>query len=224
MATRNKATVLEVLTEIADLRGESSVNTDADRIRAVTKAEYQIAVRKMFAWLRVSGATTTGDGDNEYEIGSATYPMREKGLFEVYVGGTEESDRYDVISYEEYLSRYNANNADRIAYEYYSAADDKYYVYINPAPETGDTITYSYYYLPPKRTAITDSVVCGNIDALVRLATAYLYENEEEYQRADELKAEAEQIIVEVVGVDNSPNVNQLRTVSAIEGKGIGSY
>jgi hypothetical protein len=221
-------TVANILQDVADLRGESSVNTDADRIRAVSKAERNIAGRRLFKWLLRQNISLTGDGTNAYTIGDATYPMREKGLTEVFVGGTAESNRYQVVDFTVYKNLYNQNNAARIAYEYFDQANDLYKVHINPAPATGTAIYYSYFYTPPKRTLTTDKVVCPNLEAITTLALAYIYENEDEGDYADTKKQEAEQMISELIALDNMPGVNQLYSMGAIENStsthGIGTY
>lgn len=217
-------TISNILQDLSDMRGESTTNTDANRIRAVSRAERDIANRKLFGVHRLKQQTTTGDGTNTYTIGSATYPMREKGLFELYVGGLLDSQKYDVIDYINYLSRYNSNNADRVAYEYWDDANSVWKVYINPAPESGVTIYYSYFYTPPRKTSTSDVVVCPNMDALRRLSLSYIYENEDEPELADKYLSQAEQIIREIMGLDDVPEVNNIKTVGAIEGKGIGTY
>lgn len=224
----NRETIASVLQEIADMRGESSVNTDTDRIRSVSKAERNIAGRKLFKWLLKRNATTTGDGSNDYAIGDTTFVAREKGLTEVFVDGTGEANRYSLVTFDEYQATINSNAAARIVYEWYDQANDLYKMHINPAPETGVTITYSYYYMPAKKTSSSDYVYCPNIEALILLAAAYIYENEEEDDKAEISKNEAEQIISELIGLDNSPAVNQLNQMRAIENStsshGFGTY
>lgn len=221
-------TVSNILQDVSDLRGETTVNTDADRIRAVSRAERSIAKRKMFVEHLRRLVSDTGDGTNDYEIGDATYPMRKKGLSEVFVGGTGEENRYQVVDYFVYQNLYNNNNAERMAYEWYDQANDLFKVHINPAPETGEAIYYSYYYTPPKRTATSDVVICPDMEALARLTAAYIYEGEEEDEKAILLKREAENIIGELLGLENMPAQNQLKAMGSITNqitpRGLGSY
>jgi len=229
MATLQSDTVQNVLQIVSDLRGETSTNTDAVRIRAVSRAERDFALRHFFRTHLLIDQTTTGDGSNSnFTIGSTAYPMRFKGLAELYVGGTTSDKRYDLVDAPTFRTRYNANNADLIAYEWYDAANDAWKVKINPTPENGVTITYSYYWEPPKRTATSDVVVCPNMDILARLAMAYIYEGEDEPQKAQDNFALAEQLIDEVLGQETSPAIGTRIAMDAIENdgkpRGLGTY
>lgn len=223
MATLMATTVANILEIISDLRGESSTNTDAVRIRAVSKAEQEVAKRAKFDEHLVMDVAVTGTATNAYTIGSTLYPMRKGGLDSVYVGGTLNTDKYTLISQEEFRERYNSNNSAKIAYEYYDTANDLWKVYINPAPDTGAAIKYSYYYLPATRTATTDSVISPNREVIARLALAYILEGEEEYDLADAYKNESEQMISELIGLENEAPKGSTRTFSTPY-KGFGTY
>lgn len=228
MSTLYKSTVSAVLQIVSDLRGESSTNTDASRIRSVSRAEQDLAKRKPWKLFLLPDQTQTANGtDTSFTIGSATYPMREKGLSEVFVGGTTEDKRYEIVDFFRYKVLYNQNNSARICYEWYDVANDLFKVRINPTPANGDVITYSYFWVPPTRTATSDAVISPNLDILARLALAYTYEGEDEDKYQDELMI-AEKLIDEEFGKSNSPAVNQLQKfdsiTNAIRPRGIGSY
>lgn len=230
MATLTKDTVENVLQIVSDLRGEASTNTDASRIRAVSRAERDFAKRRFWRTHLIKDQSIgTGDGSTaDFTIGSSTYPFRMKGLMEVFVGGTTEDKRYEITDFANYKQRYNANNSDRIAYEFFDVANDLWKVHINPTPSTGDAITASWYFEPPKRTATTDYVICPNMDIIARLALAYIYENEEETEKQQTQLQIAEQLINEYEGIEQAPNQNQLYSVSTITDplghRGIGTY
>lgn len=226
MATLQQDTVLNVLQIISDLRGESSTNSNANRIRAISRAERDFAKRRLWSFFRLNDQTVAGTGANSYTIGSNTFPMRVKGLAQVFVGGTTEDKRYQLVDQNQYRFLYNQNNSTRMAYEWYDVANDAFKVYINTAPAATDTIYFDYYWQPPKRTTTTDVVVCPNMDIVVRLALAYLYEGEDEEKYAEELQ-QAEQIINEYEGHDDSPNRNMTVTFGLPSDqvrKGIGTY
>jgi hypothetical protein len=223
MATLMATTVSDILQQITDLRGESSLNTDAVRIRAVTRAEQEVASRKLFQEHLLLDQTVASTGVNAYTIGSATYPMRKKGLHSVYVGDTLSSSQHKVISHEDFRTFYNQSNSAKVAYEYYDAANDLWKMYISPTPENGVTITYSYYFLPPTRTLTTDLVISPNADIVARLALAYILEGEEEYDLADSYKNESEQMISELIGLDQQPNSGGVNTFRSVY-RGLGTY
>lgn len=228
MATLNKGLVSDILQMISDYRGESSVNSDANRVRAISRQEQSIAKRRFWNFYLLPNQTVAGSGVNDYAVGSATYPMRQKGLSEVFVGSTIESNRYQIVDYYKYKNLYNRNNADKIVYTWYDAANDLWKMHINPAPTASDTITYSFYWIPPTRTASTDPVTFIDDEALARLALSEIYEGEEEDDKAIAQKSLAEQIIEEAIGVENAPSVNQTYSFGAIENsvknQGFGSY
>lgn len=224
-------TVQTILQIISDLRGESSTNTDASRIRAVSRANQDFARRKFWKFYLLADQTMAGTGVANYTVGSATNPMRYKGLTELFVSSdasTEESERYEIVDFNRYKNLVNRNANYRCAYEWYDATNDLWKVHINPVPEATDTITYSFYWEPPVLTATTEDVVCPNPKIVALLASADIHQGEDEGDLADDEKNEAEQLIGEVVGLDNSPAVNQLYSVGAIENSirsaGIGTY
>ena len=228
MATRTTDTVENILQTISDLRGESTTNTDADRIRAVSRAYELYNRRRLWLVHRRSDQTLTGDGTNDYTVGTATYPMRHKGVAEVFVDGTTEDKRHSLVDYFTFKNLYNRNNATKLVYEWYDQENDDWKVHINPAPESGAVITYSYFYFPPKITATTDTLVCGDMDIIVNYAMSYIYKSEEEDDLALVAKNEAEQAMLEQEGLENMPGRGQLYAQSSIENQvsahGIGTY
>jgi hypothetical protein len=226
--TLYKATVADILEMVSDYRGESTTDTSARRVRAVSRSEQSIARRLLWQLFILPNQTTTGSGVNSYTLGSATNPARLKGLSEVFVDGTLESNRYDVVDYHQFKKLYNENNSSRMVYQWYDSVNDLWKMYINPAPESGVTITYSYFWLPPERTSTTDSVYCVNLEALARDACGELLMSEDERDEGREEKALAEQIINEEMGWENTPHVNQHYAmgsyVSADKPRSIGNY
>ncbi len=100
MASQTQGTVNDVLQIISDLRGESAVNTNADRIRAVSRAYRDFALRNLWRVYLLRNQTTTGAGSADVTIGSATFPMRTKGLAELFIGsGTTEDKRYMILDF-----------------------------------------------------------------------------------------------------------------------------
>lgn len=234
MATNLQPTVNDVLQIISDLRGESSTNTDAIRIRTVSRANQDFAKRMFWRFYLMKDQTQVGDATNDYTVGSATYPMRMKGLTEVFVAKTSstyktfESDRYYLVDFNVYKVLYNANNSYRMVYEWFDTANDLWKMHINPAPTADETITYSFYWEPPAKTATTDEIICPDIKILALLALAEIYEGEDEGDKAKEKKNEAEQLILECISKENAPAVNQIYTINPIESgtsdKGVGTY
>lgn len=228
MATLTADTVENVCQIISDLRGESSTNTDASRIRAVSRAERDYARRRFWRTHYLKNQTMSGDGGADYTIGSSTFPMRMKGLAEVFVGGTTEDKRYQIVDFNAFKNLYNRNNATQVVYEWYDATNDLWKVRINPVVPSGTTITYSYFWEPPKRTLTTDLVVCPNIKIIGLLALADIYDGEDESESADAKKQEAEQLIAELTGLENAPAQNQLIQIqpieSQIQSRGLGTY
>ena len=234
MASNLQLAVSEILEIISDLRGESSVNSDASRIRAVSRANQDFARRRFWRFYLLVDQTMVGDATKNYTIGSTTYPMRMKGLTEVFVAKTSdtdkttEADRYSVVDFNTYKNLFNQNNSAQIAYEWFDAANDLWKMHINPAPAATDTITYSFYWEPPEKTATTDEAICPDIEILARLALGQIYEGEDEQDLADKTKNIAEQMIADYIGKDNAPAVNQIYTMDAIENStsthGIGNY
>lgn len=226
MATLSKYLVSDILQIISDLRGESAVNTDTDRIRAVSRAEQDLA-RRMFFRIHLIKDQSIGTGDGStstFTIGTSTYPMRSKGLMEIFVGGTTEDKRREVVDFAQYKEIYNSNGNANIAYEYYDQANDLWKVKINPVPANGDAITGSWYYIPPTRTATSDGVVSNDPYIIAYLALADIYHGEDELQAEQLARQEAENRIGEMMGSENVPAVNQTYQMQPATRKGIGTY
>lgn len=234
MASNLRLTVEEVLELMSDLRGESSTNTDAVRIRAVSRANQDFARRKFWSFYLLPAQTQVGDATNNYTIGDATNPYRLKGLAELFVGATADTyktyeyERHTIVSPNKFKNLYNQNNAARLVYEWFDSANDNWKIHINPAPAATDTITYSFYWEPPELTATSDEIVCPDIRILALLALADIYAGEDEADLALDSKQEAEQLISEQFSIDNAPHVNQLYQMYATESSpntnGIGNY
>ena len=234
MSTNIALTVEDILEIVSDLRGESSTNTDAVRIRAVSRANQDFARRAFWRFYRLDSATQVGDATRDYTIGDATNPYRPKGLCELFVATTGddhttyEFERHAIVDVNKYKNLFNQNNAAKLVYEWFDAANDAWKVKINPAPAATETITYSYYWDPPEKTATTDEVICPQPKILALLTLAEIYEGEDEGDLASEKKYEAEQRITECISVENAPAVNQLYTMPPTESTsykhGIGNY
>jgi len=224
MATRSAETITNILQRVSDLRGETSINTDAVRIRFVSESEAEFARRKIWLLHLLRNQTITGDATNSYTIGSVAYPMRLKGLSEVFVGGQTEDKRVQVVDYFNYQNLYNQNNSSKLAYEYYDQANDVYKVYINPVPANTDTIYYSYFYMPAKKTLVTEQVVCPNMEYIIKMTMAYIAYSEDEDDKAFNLKKEAEQILGEIEGLETMPAVNQIKSWGTVQDRGMGGY
>lgn len=228
MATNVKILVSDILQLISDLRGETAVNTDSKRIRAVSNGERDYARRRMWRIHRLPNQTMSGNGTNALTIGSATFPMRNKGLIELFVGGTTESSRILVLDYNRYKVEYNKNASARIAYEWYDVVNDVWKLFINPAPAVSDTVTYTYFWEPPVKSNTTDYVYCTNPYIVARLALADIYESEDELDKQTEELQLAETLIDEEVGDEDTPAENQTYAMQPIESsvrpRGMGSY
>lgn len=231
MATATADTISNVLQIVSDLRGESTVNTDARRVRAVSRAEVSFARRKLWDYFHRKNQTMSGDGTNDYTIGDSTYLYQEKGLSELFVssdGGTTEDKRYAIVDFHRYKNIYNNNNATKIAYEWYDSANDLWKIHINPAPSASDTITYSYYWQPAKKTSSSSTVYCPDMNILAYLTSADIYTGEDEPELAQDALQFAENIIQEIFGKSNTPHVNQTYAMTSITNsisfRGIGTY
>lgn len=228
MATTHSDTISGVLQIVADLRGETSVNTNANRVRAVSRAERDFARRKKWDFFHLKNQTASGTGASAYTIGTATYNYLEHGLSELFVGDIIEENRFDIVDYHRYKLLYNNNPSSKLVYEYYDAANELWKIYLNPAPSASETITYSHYWIPAKKTNATDVVHCPDMRILAHLALADIYSGEDEDDKSIDSKNMAEQLINEVLGASNSPNVNQLYSFSSIVNargtRGLGSY
>ena len=228
MSTLTKTTVADILEMISDWRGESSTDTSASRIRAISRAEQDFAGRRRWRTHRLPDQTITAAGTSTETIGSSTYPMRTKGLSEFFVGGTLESDRYSIVDFNNFKNLYNQNSTTPMVYEYYDVVNDAWKVKINPTPDAGETITYSYYWQPPERTSTTDYVVCDNPLIIAHLALADIYGGEEEFEKQQLERNTAEEMIGEMEGDEDNPADNQRYEMSSIVNqtmpRGVGSY
>lgn len=231
MATQTADTISNVLQIVSDWRGESTTNTDANRVRAVSRSERAFARRKLWDYFHLKNATQSGDGTNDYTIGDTTNNYMEKGLSELFVssdGSTTEDKRYSIVDYHRYKNIYNNNNASKIVYEWYDSANDLWKIHVSPAPAATDTLTYSHYWVPAKKTSSSETVYCPDMNILARLALADIYQGEDEQDLALEELQKAEQIISEIFGIQNSPNVNQLYSMTSITNstrfRGLGTY
>lgn len=223
--------VSDVLQIISDLRGETSVDTSASRIRAVSRGERDFAKRRFYRMHLVKDQSIgTGDGSTaDFTVGSATYPMRMKGVAEVFVGGlNSESYRRQVVDFASYKNQIAGNASANIAYEYFDQANRVWKVRINPAPVASDPVYASWYYSPPVRTLTTEYVLVEDIYIPVYLALADIYHGEDELQLEQLARQEAEGRIAELDGIEEAPAVNQIYTMPAIENsirnRGIGTY
>jgi hypothetical protein len=228
MATKTATLVSDICQIISDLRGETSANTSASRIRAISRAEQDFAKRKLWRVFYIKDQATTATSGNDYAVGSTTYPMRNKGLAEVFVDGTTEDKRHAIVDFNVFKRIYNSNSATKLVYEWYDAANDLWKMHISPAPDAGVTITHSYFWEPPTRTTTTDKVICPNPMIIVKLAMADIAESEDDPDTATEMRQMAEQFIQELSATEVMPAVNQQYGFSAIENsvvnRGIGSY
>lgn len=223
--------VSDILQIISDLRGESSVNTSTSRIRAVSRAERDFAKRRFYRIHLVKDQSIgTGDGTTQdFTVGSATYPMRMKGVMEVFVGGlNSEAYRRPIVDFGAYKNIIANNASEYCAYEYYDQANRLWKVKINGAPGSGDAIYASWFYMPPTRTLTSEYVLVPDAFIVAYLALADIYHGEDELQLEQLARQEAEARIGEITGIEEAPAVNQIYTVDPIESsvrrKGIGTY
>lgn len=224
MATYTKTLVSTILQNISDLRGESATNTEARRIRAVSRAYRDFIDRKFWRFCLLADQSTVGDGTANYSIGSTTFPMRPHGLTDVRVGGTGESYRYHIVDIDTYRVEVSKDSDRYLCYEWFDATNDLWKVHLNATPAATSTIYYSYYWTAPTLTATTDYVTCPNPLIIARLAMSDIYEGEDEIEKAMESKRDAEQMIGEQWAIDNSPAVNQVIVQGNINDEGIGTY
>lgn len=228
MATLYTLTVSDILQIVSDKRGED-LNTDASRVRSCSRAEQDLALRKYWRLFLLIDQTLTGDGTTQsFTVGSVSYPMRDKGLSEVFVGGTTEDKRYRLIDHTEYKNAVARNSSDRVVFQWFDAVNDLWKMKINPIPANGDTIYYSYFWYPPVRSSSSSSIVTVNKQALAYLTLADIYESEEEPQLSLDSINKAEAIIGTMEGIEEAPAIGQIYTMgtqeNAIRSRGIGSY
>lgn len=230
MPTTINSTVSDICQIISDLRGESSTNTTASRIRAVSRANKDFAGRRLWHfYLLKDQSAGTGDGTTStFTVGSSAYPMRQRGLSEVFVGGTSEGNRFQVVDFFVFKNLVNATPSVKVAYLWYDAANDLWKMTLSTAPSTGDAVTYSYFWEPDDVSLTTDLVICPSPDAIARLAIAEIYQAEDEDAKRNDNLQLAENIIDELIGTDTEPAINQLYAMSAIENqarrRGLGTY
>lgn len=224
MASNLHYTVSDICQLISDLRGESTLNTDASRIRFVSKADQDFSRRKFWNFYLLADQSMAGNGTGIYTIGDATHPMRPKGLTDFRVGGTSESYRYSIVNMQTYRDRVSSSSTAYVCHEWFDAANDVWKVTVNASPAASETIYYSYYWTPPTHTASSDVVISPNPYIQAKLALAEIYFAEGEYDLADGLRNEVEQLIADEMGVDNAPAVNQLIAMPIYGASGIGSY
>lgn len=231
MATQTADTISNVLQIVSDWRGESTIKTDANRVRAVSRSERAFARRKLWDYFHLKNKTQSGDGGNDYTIGDSTNHYMEKGLSELFVstdGSTTEDKRYSIVDYHRYKNIYNNNTSTKMVYEWYDSANDLWKIHINPAPAADETLTYSHFWVPAKKDSSSDTVYCPDMNILAHLSLAEIYQGEDEIDSSLDEKQAAEQIISEIFGIQNSPNVNQLYSMTsitnAISFRGIGTY
>jgi hypothetical protein len=224
MATLLNILVSDVLELVSDLRGESSTNTDAVRIRAVSRANQTIAKKRHWKFYRKE-LTVSADGTNQdYTIGSTTYNTRPGGLSEVYVGGTTESYKYQIVSFEDYKYIMTQDDTSQICYEWYDIANDLWKVHLSQIPDNATVIYYTFYWLPPKRTLTTEYVMSPDLDIVARYALAYIFQGEDEDQYQTELQM-AEAMLSKYEQDDDSPNVGQTITFGVPSSTdGLGTY
>lgn len=226
--SQTKTLVSDICEVISDWRGESATDTSASRIRAVSRAAHDFAVEKLWRTHRLIDQTISSGGTGIETIGSTTYPMRTKGLTELFVGGTTEDKRYAIVDFNKFKSLYNANNNYQMCYEYFDPVLDLWKVKINPTPAAAVTITYTYYFVQPELTLATEYVICDNASIVAHLALADIYGQEEEFEKQALEEQKAQREINRLTGYDDMPAINQLYTMSSAENqrgdRGIGSY
>lgn len=226
--SQTKVPISDICQMISDWRGESSTDTSAGRIRAISRAEQDFAGRKRWRTHRLPDQTITASGSSTETIGSTNFPMRTKGLAEVFVGGITESCRYTIVDYNNFKNLVNQNSTARIVYEYYDATNDAWKIVFNPVPTAGQTIYYTYFWQPADKTSADEYVYCDNPLLIGHLALADIYGQEEEFEKQQLEQRVAEQMIGEMEGDEEEPADNQTYQMSSIENmsrpRGYGSY
>lgn len=223
MTTQYRYLASDICQIISDLRGEATINTDASRLRAIDRAAGDFSTRRYWKIYRLPLQSMSGTGVNSYTIGSTTYPMRLKGLTEVFVGGTTEDCRYQLVDEVKFRELYNCNNSEKLAYEWYDAASDDWKVYISPAPSASDTIYYTYYWQAPAVTSTNSLVFTPDPDIIARRALAYIYEGEDEDKFQIQFQL-SEQMASEWDEKEDIPAINQQYSVAPPTNRGLGTY
>lgn len=216
--------VSDVLQLVSDLRGEASVNSDASRIRAVSRANQTIAKKRLWKFYRKDLTVTANGTDQDFEIGNTTYEMGPGRLSEVYVGGIANENRYELVDPSDYRYRMSINSADKIAFEWYDIANNKWKVRLSQIPDNGTVIYYTFYYLPPALTLTTNSVISPDIDIPARYALAYILQGEDEDTYQTELQV-AEAMLQKYEQDDDAIPKGQLKTFGVSDSiSGYGTY
>jgi hypothetical protein len=226
--SETRTTVTDECQMISDWRGESSNDTSAKRIRAISRAAHDFALARRWRTHRLTDQVITSGGTGIETIGSVTYPMRTKGLAEVFVGGTTEDKRYQIVDFNKYKNLYNSNNSLQICYEYYDPVLDLWKVKINPSPAVGVIITYTYYFVQPDFTTVSDTVICDDQSIIAHLALADIYGQEEEFEKQALEEQKAREEMKNLEGYEDAPADNQLYQMGSVENsrkdQGIGNY
>lgn len=222
MATQSKYLVSDILQIISDLRGESSVNSDAVRIRAIDRSIGDFSTRRFWEVYRLNDQTLTLTGAGDYEIGSSTRPYRRKGISEVFIDGTLEQNRCRIVNQSEFKILFNSDNSALLAYEWYDATNDKWMLHINP-DTSGKVVTYTYYWQAPSVTSTTDSVYTPDPDIIARRALAYIYEGEDEEKYTEQYQL-SEQMAKSWDEIEDTPSVGQTYSMTPQINYGLGSY
>ena len=224
MSTQIKSTVQDILQIIADVRGETSVDTSSKRIRAIARADADFANRRFWHFYRLPNQTMAGTGSNDLAIGDATHPCRIHGLSELFVGSTIEGNRYEIVSYETFKVKFNDNNAHKMVYQWYDAVNDLWKLHFSVVPANTETITYTYYWEPATQTLETDTVITPNPDIQARMANSYIYEGDDEEKYQDQL-AIAEAAIAEEEAHDDQSHVGEVQVFGMpTQTLGFGNY
>ena len=222
MSTLTKYTANDILQIISDLRGEATLNSDASRIRAIDRAVGDFSTRRFWNVYHLNDQTITSTGVGDYEIGDSTHPYRNKGLSELFIGGTSETNRCNIVDQKDFRSLYNRNNAETMVYEWYDTTNDKWMIHISP-DTSGDTITYSFYFQAPAVTTTSSPVYTPDPDIIARRALAYMYEGEDEDKYVTQFQL-SEQMAKSWDEIEDTPNVNQTYSMTPPSTYGIGSY
>lgn len=222
-------TVQQILEAVSDIKGESSTNVDAIRIRFVARAVNNFANRRFWLIHLKRNSTVTADGVNQdYTIGDSTYTMRKNGLAEVYVGGLTEDKRYELVDFMKYQNLINQNPTGQYVYEWYDQANDLWKLHLSKLPDNGTTIYYSHFYIPIDVTSTSSTVICYDMDYIISSVLGFVYQSEEDPETAAMYKNEAEQTMKAMEGLEEAPAHNQLKTMSPYQSgtrdRGYGTY